>query len=242
MKIAILILLVCVVMRLKTITLQKMKCLKLEGLSVPKTLDDFPKHEYKGGVIYQGDCLEIMPLLKSQSIDLVLTDPPYGINKTEWDKVYPAGFEKECLRIANTVAIMCGMWAIPDCIRELGEAYLGIIACWSRNGMTFSPLGFGNWIPVIIAGKRPKSGQDVLSFKIDGYKPNHPSPKPLSCMKKLVDRISLTGQSVLDPFMGSGTTGVACKELGRNFIGIEIEPKYFEIAQRRINNTVELML
>ena len=49
MKIAILILLVCVVMRLKTITLQKMKCLKLEGLSVPKTLDDFPKHEYKGG-------------------------------------------------------------------------------------------------------------------------------------------------------------------------------------------------
>jgi len=52
---------------------------------VPKTLDDFPKHEYKGGVIYQGDCLEIMPLLKSQSIDLVLTDPPYGINfKSAW--------------------------------------------------------------------------------------------------------------------------------------------------------------
>jgi len=97
-------------------------------------------------------------------------------------------------------------------------------------------------ILVIIAGKRPKSGQDVLSFKIDGYKPNHPSPKPLSCMKKLVDRISLTGQSVLDPFMGSGTTGVACKELGRNFIGIEIEPKYFAIAERRINQTTKNLL
>ncbi len=189
-----------------------------------------------------GDCLEIMKSIPDKSIDLVLTDPPYGINKARWDKAYPAGFEKECLRIANTVAIMCGMWAIPDCVRELGEAYLGIIACWNRNGMTFSPLGFGNWIPVIIAGKRPKSGQDVLSFKIDGYKPNHPSPKPLSCMKKLVDRISEQGQTILDPFMGSGTTGVACKELGRNFIGIEISPEYFKNAKRRIENTTENLL
>jgi len=81
-----------------------------------------------------------------------------------------------------------------------------------------------------------------LSFKIDGYKPNHPSPKPLSCMKKLIDRISEKGQSVLDPFMGSGTTGVACKELGRNFIGIEISPEYFKIAKRRIDNTMGNLL
>lgn len=186
--------------------------------------------------LYNDDCMNIMKTMADKSVDLCLCDPPYGINKTEWDKVYPAGFEKECLRIANTVAIMCGMWAIPDCIRELGEAYLGIIACWSRNGMTFSPLGFGNWIPVIIAGKRPKSGQDVLSFKIDGYKPNHPSPKPISCVKKLVDRISEEGQTIIDPFMGSGTTGVACAELHRNFIGIEISEKYFNIAKRRIES------
>src|SRR3990167_10953071 len=99
-----------------------------------------------------------------------------------------------------------------------GEAYNGIIACWNRNGMTFSPLGFGNWIPIIIAGKRPKSGQDIISFKIDGYKPNHPTPKPLSCMKKLVDRLSEKYQIIFDPFICSVTTGVAAKELGRNFI------------------------
>jgi len=185
-----------------------------------------------------GDCLVEMKKIPDKSIDLVLTDPPYGINKAEWDKVYPMGFEKECLRIGKTVAIMCGQWAIPDCIRELGGAYLSILAAWNRNGMTFSPLGFGNWIPVVIAGERPKSGQDVLSFKIGGYKPNHPSPKPISCMMKLVDRLSEKGETILDPFMGSGATGVACKELGRNFIGIEIEPKYFEIAKQRIDKAI----
>ena len=189
-----------------------------------------------------GDCLEVMKTIPDKSIDLVLTDPPYGINKADWDKEYPKGFEKECLRIGNTVAIMCGQWAIPKCLEELGGAYLGIISAFNRNGMTFSPLGFGNWIPVIIAGKRPKSGQDIISFKIDGYKPDHPSPKPIFCMKKLVDRLSEKGQSIFDPFMGSGTTGVACKELGRNFIGIEIEPKYFAIAERRINQTMENLL
>jgi len=188
-----------------------------------------------------GDCLEEMKKMPDKSVDLVLTDPPYGINKAEWDKVYPKGFEQECLRIGTTVAIMCGMWAIPDCLEQLGKNYLGIIACWNRNGMTFSPLGFGNWIPVIIAGKRPKSGQDVLSFKIDGYKPNHPSPKPLSCMKRLLNRLSEKDQTILDPFMGSGTTGVACKELGREFIGIEISPEYFKIAENRINQTMKSM-
>jgi DNA modification methylase len=108
--------------------------------------------------------------------------------------------------------------------------------------MTFSPLGFGNWIPVIIAGQRPKSGQDVLSFKIDGYKPNHPSPKPISCMKKLVDRLSKPNDTILDCFLGSGTTAVACKELNRNCIGIEISPEYYKIAEQRIKNTQELLI
>jgi len=71
---------------------------------------------------------------------------------------------------------------------------------------------------------------------------NHPTVKPLALMKYLVKLISREGQTVLDPFMGSGTTGVAAKELGRSFIGIEISPKYFEIAKRRIDNTMENLL
>lgn len=64
----------------------------------------------------------------------------------------------------------------------------------------------------------------------------HPCPKPLKAWYKLCGNMSLPGQTILDPFMGSGTTGVAAMQLGRKFIGIEIEPKYFDIACERIEN------
>jgi len=64
---------------------------------------------------------------------------------------------------------------------------------------------------------------------------NHPNEKPLSLMVKLVTMLTNPGDTVLDPFMGSGTTGVACVQLGRNFIGCEIDPKYFAIAEKRIH-------
>ena len=70
----------------------------------------------------------------------------------------------------------------------------------------------------------------------------HSAQKPVLIMKHIIEKASNKDNTILDPFMGSGTTGVACKELGRNFIGIEIEPKYFEIAQRRINQTMENLL
>ena len=70
----------------------------------------------------------------------------------------------------------------------------------------------------------------------------HPTEKPKGVIARMIQNSSDVGDTILDPFMGSGTTGVACKELGRNFIGIEIEPKYFEIAQRRINQTMENLL
>jgi DNA modification methylase len=70
---------------------------------------------------------------------------------------------------------------------------------------------------------------------------SHPCPYPISLINKIIRHLTREKETVLDPFMGSGTTGVACKELGRNFIGIEIEPKYFEIAKRRIENTTQDM-
>jgi len=70
----------------------------------------------------------------------------------------------------------------------------------------------------------------------------HPAPFPKKLASRCIRLLSYEGDTVLDPFMGSGTTGVAAKELGRNFIGIEIEPKYFEIAKRRINQTMENLL
>jgi len=70
----------------------------------------------------------------------------------------------------------------------------------------------------------------------------HCTVKPLSVMSWLVRLVSKEGDTVLDPFMGSGTTGVACKNLNRNFIGIELDPEYFKIAEKRINNTPEKLL
>jgi DNA modification methylase len=74
----------------------------------------------------------------------------------------------------------------------------------------------------------------VFDLSPAGLDKEHPTQKPLALMKWCVDRLPSDAQSVLDPFMGSGTTGVACAKLGRKFIGIEIEPKYFDIACRRI--------
>jgi DNA modification methylase len=89
--------------------------------------------------------------------------------------------------------------------------------------------------------KKPKNNfYQYLKFPTMDGKP-HPCPKPTEIMKKLVRDFTEENQIILDPFMGSGTTGVACKELHRNFIGIEIEPKYFEIAKRRIDQAQELM-
>jgi site-specific DNA-methyltransferase (adenine-specific) len=83
----------------------------------------------------------------------------------------------------------------------------------------------------LYCGSRPNSFTDNQPGEagID-----HPCPKPVAWMRWIVERASLPGETVFDPFMGSGTTGVACAKLGRKFIGIEIEPKYFDIACRRI--------
>jgi len=184
--------------------------------------------------IIQGDCLEVMKDMPDNSVDLVLTDPPYGINKAEWDKEVPQGYIPECLRIAACICVMPGIWALPECVAEMNGNYKGIIAGHNKNGMTYSPLGYGNWIPAVVAGKRPKSGQDAFDFCVAGDKPSHPSPKPIEFMLWLVDRLSLPNDLILDPFCGSGTTCVAAKMLGRNYIGIDISEKYCEIARKRI--------
>jgi len=100
--------------------------------------------------------------------------------------------------------------------------------------------GFSSINPILYYGKDPYLAKGM------GCRPNswmvtdtaekngHPCPKPINFMLKIVNRVSWKDETILDPFMGSGTTGVACMNLGRKFIGIEIEPKYFDIACKRI--------
>lgn len=104
--------------------------------------------------------------------------------------------------------------------------------------------GFGMWQPILCYGKDPylAAGEgarpDVIRTNHFGQteKFDHPCPKPLSVWMKFVARWSRAGETVVDPFMGSGTTGVACAKLGRRFIGIEIDEGYFDIACKRIRD------
>ena len=81
-------------------------------------------------------------------------------------------------------------------------------------------------------GRRP----DFIEWSETSEKNGHPCPKPIKFQKLWIDRVAHDAQTILDPFMGSGTTGVAAVQMGRDFIGIEREPKYFDIACRRIED------
>jgi site-specific DNA-methyltransferase (adenine-specific) len=185
--------------------------------------------------IIQGDCLEVMKGMPDKSVDFCFADPPYGINKAEWDEKYPDGFERELLRISKKgIAVTPGQENIGICINNLGDEYKGMLSAWNMNGMTYNKIGFGNWIPVVLGGDITR-GQDFFKFKITSDKPNHPSPKPIEFMRRIVNRFTKEGDLILDPFMGSGTTCVAAKMLGRKYIGIELEQKYIDIAQQRLD-------
>ena len=132
------------------------------------------------------------------------------------------------------IAIITGSSGLQDTVPLVGDDFVDVIAARNLNGMTRSPLGFGNWLACVIAGKKPVQGRNFFEFVVSDGMFGHPTPKPLDYMLKLIERITRLGDTILDPFMGSGTTGVACVKTGRNFIGIEIDPDYFAIAEKRI--------
>lgn len=193
--------------------------------------------ETKLGRLWHGNCFE--GISNVAIVDFSFADPPYGIEKAEWDKEYPSGFEKRLLQISrNGIAITPGQGNIGICINNLGSEYKGILAARNLNGMTFSKIGFENWIPTILGGNI-KRGQNYLEFSVKGTKPEHPSPKPLAYMMKIIQRFTNEDDIVLDPFLGSGTTAIACERLNRRWIGIEISEEYCEISKQRIAREIQ---
>jgi DNA modification methylase len=194
-----------------------------------------------------GDCLEEMKKIPDKSIDLILTDPPYGVNlkydlyndtEDNWFKLMTK-FIPEARRIAKMVIL-------PSCqIKRLTWVYNNFppdwLICWYKGSTGCSAfIGFNDWEPLLVYGKRKGVWmhdyfQAANNEKMGNY--GHPCPKPLAWAKWLIEKSK--AQTVLDPFMGSGTTGVAAKELGRDFIGIELSPKYFDIAKERIEGTLK---
>ena len=213
-----------------------------------------------------GDCLERMNEIPAGSIDLVLTDPPYGMSyrsnrRTGTDKFqkianddnldWLPAFVDEMHRVMakNTAAFVFCSWHNVDVFKRHLECRFTVknLLVWVKNVHGSGDLT-GAYAPkhefvffvhkgrcLLRAGRRP----DVLDYaKVPGGKMVHPTEKPVDLCARLIADASDLSAVILDPFMGSGTTGVACVNTGRQFIGIERDPGYFKIAQDRINNAI----
>ncbi len=193
-----------------------------------------PYFETDLGRLWGGNCFDMFD--KLHAIDFTFADPPYGIKKAEWDVIYPSGFEKTLAEISRKgCAITPGQDNLATCITALCSEYKGILCARNLNGMTFGKIGFENWIPTVLGGKITR-GQNYFDFVVCGKKPDHPSPKPIAYMMKIIQRFTDETDIVFDPFLGSGTTAIACEKLNRRWIGIEISEEYCEIAAKRIEN------
>lgn len=199
--------------------------------------------------LYLGDCRDILPGLGK--VDAVVTDPPYGIafpyegydDTLENLEALIASFVPASRAIADRVIITPGVSNIQR------YPVADWIAAWTwETTATFGKLGFSQWQPILYYGKdlagfgsvNGAIKSDRIHFaggsaKISSDDPSiHTCPKPLGFMRRLLTRFTNEGETVLDPFLGSGSTAVASMGMNRPFIGIEREEKYFDIACRRI--------
>ena len=214
--------------------------------------------------LYLGDCLEILPTLPDNSVDAVITDPPYGARKKIAND-NPRMIEGFISKIFMCLKDVCTSQLFFSYIRNL-RYWLNTYSRWELNNILLWHKEFGGstsnrfpwkteyilWFvngdysynpPMVDAksnmlkGKKKKM-TDLLEIpsinNMAKERTGHPTQKPLELMTLLVEAVSNPADTILDPFMGSGTTGVACVQTGRNFIGIEIEPKYYDIAEKRI--------
>ena len=201
--------------------------------------------------IYLGDCLEIAPQLVG--VDAVITDPPYGINQDRgmggggwdstgkyrrkprkydggWDAEAPSAEELEIVISCAPVAVIWGGNYLP-----LGRGGRWLV--WNKEQVmpTYSDAELA-WTNL--------EGVSVKLYTLHCNKARielglHPTQKPVALMAWCLDIAKVTsGATVLDPYMGSGSTGIACLRSGRNFIGIEKDPKHFKVASDRIEREI----
>ena len=215
-----------------------------------------PYFQKDGITIYHGDCMEIMPHL--ELVDLVLTDPPYNVKikygsrvndnlSTEEYISFIAEFDNKIKQFSKNIMLILGCkteillnwWKIfPSAsliiVRE------GAIVNTNINGMHPQYRAI---LTTKVCNKWWSNLWEKIRWPGEGYFFNesryqHPAFTPLKCMMKCVDGFSNCNETILDPFMGSGTTLVAAKQLNRKAIGIEIEEKYCETAVKRVEQAI----
>jgi len=239
--------------------------------------------------LMKGDCLDCMEEIKENSIDMVLTDPPYGITKCKWDSIIPLDVMwRQLKRIVkpNGAIVMTASQPFTTTLIASNMKMFKYCWVWEKNRgsnfgcVKFQPMKEHEDIVVFSKGtcaynpimqKRKGSGncriknKIVVRTKTENYgdfnneielnctesrypssiqkfntvtgleKTKHPTQKPIALMEYLIKTYTNEGETVLDFTMGSGTTGVACINLNRKFIGIELDECYFNIARKRMD-------
>ena len=205
--------------------------------------------------IIEGDSLEILKKFPDESIDLVLTDPPYGTKTNqrgdsfmigEFSNILPLVLPEIYRVLKPNGAFYCfTSWTqMSEWLLRFQQYFkLQNLLIWDkkRHSGCYSPSSWQfTWEGIFfgIKGKRKirKYQKDVLISEEKGKR--IAMQKPVDIVKKLIEASSDEGMVILDPFLGSGTTAVACKQLKRNFIGIEISPEYCKIANERLRQEV----
>ena len=226
--------------------------------------------------LWCGDCLELMKNIDNESIDLVITDPPYKLNKTtgsmtsssksdRWQGNLRAG--DKTANITNVIQFSEWLPEVYRVLKENSHCYVWVndknlvdlcndaekvgfrlhnILVWKKNNCTPNRWYMKNCEFIVFLHKGKsfpiKNLGDAQLFECDninGKDKLHPTQKPITYLERLILNSSNELDTVLDSFMGSGSTGVACVNTNRKFIGIELDNTYFEIAKERINKAVE---
>jgi site-specific DNA-methyltransferase (adenine-specific) len=232
-----------------------------------------PYYERDGITIYHGDCREVLPTLQAGSVDLVLTDPPYGISYVSnmrnritkergkhqrplvGDDSVPVDvlpLITRCLRDQSGCYWFCNERGIEAFYQAVGLAGLTArrMLVWDKQLHSMGDL-YGAWaarceyVPWAVKGRHILRGPrraNLISVVQEAHRAQpghgHPTEKPVPLLRHIIIASSDTGHTVLDPFMGSGSSLRAARDLGRRAIGIEIEERYCEIAARRLSQTV----
>ena len=214
--------------------------------------------------LYQNDCFEVMKAIKDNSIDLILTDPPYGINLTpqrsngkfkntavinDDNLDWLPDYVDEVNRISkNVVCIFCS-WQNIDKFKIAFEEKFIVknILIWNKDWFGMGNNYRPNYELILLLCKtniqtKSKNKSNILTYRrLSPQKLLHSCEKPVKLLEDLIYELSEENNVVLDTFMGSGSTGEASLNLKRKFIGIELDNTYFEIAKKRIEEAEKLV-
>ncbi len=218
-----------------------------------------PYYEKNGQTIFHGDCLKIMKQFSDKSFDLCLTDPPYGISQKsggfrgkeldfgKWDKFTKKQLKnllRQIIRvIRGTIFMFCSAEQLSFLLTELKKKDF-----LTRQLIWYKPTAFSMnadkmymWATenIIWAKKRkakfnPRLKRNLFVCNSESNQRWHKTQKPIKLIKEFILDATDENDTILDPFMGSGTTLVAARQLGRKAVGIEINQKYCEIAKQRL--------